>query len=66
MINFCNDTCEIGLVLLKIVKQPVFRHNNWSYQVMKAINDKAKQLKTQLLEWVLIKGPELFVAIYGK
>jgi hypothetical protein len=33
---------------------------------MKAINDKARQLKTQLLEWVLIKGPELFVAIYGK
>jgi hypothetical protein len=33
---------------------------------MKAIMDKANQLKTQLLEWVLIKGPELFVTIYGK
>jgi hypothetical protein len=32
---------------------------------MKAIIDKARQLKTHLLEWVLIKGPELFVAIYG-
>jgi len=32
---------------------------------MKAINGKAKQLKTHLLEWVLVKGPELFVAIYG-
>lgn len=35
-------------------------------KVMKAINDKAKLLKTHLLEWVLIKGPELFVTIYGK
>jgi hypothetical protein len=33
---------------------------------MKAINEKAKLIKTQLLEWVLIKGPELFVTIYGK
>jgi hypothetical protein len=33
---------------------------------MKAINDRARQLKTHLLEWVLVKGPELFVAIYGK
>jgi hypothetical protein len=33
---------------------------------MKAINETARLLKTQLLEWVLIKGPELFVTIYGK
>lgn len=33
---------------------------------MKAINETARHLKTQLLEWVLIKGPELFVTIYGK
>ncbi|MDB5141371.1 MAG: hypothetical protein JWQ66_84 [Mucilaginibacter sp.] len=33
---------------------------------MKVINDTARHLKTQLLEWVLIKGPELFVTIYGK
>lgn len=33
---------------------------------MKVINEKARQLKTHLLEWVLIKGPELFVTIYGK
>jgi hypothetical protein len=33
---------------------------------MKVINDTARHLKTQLLELVLIKGPELFVTIYGK
>lgn len=33
---------------------------------MKAINERAKFIKSQILEWVLIKGPELFVTIYGK
>jgi len=33
---------------------------------MKAIKEQANHFKTQLLEWVLIKGPELFIAIYGK
>lgn len=33
---------------------------------MKTINDKANHIKSQILEWVLIKGPELFIAIYGK
>jgi hypothetical protein len=33
---------------------------------MKAINERAKHIKAQLLDWVLIKGPELFITIYGK
>jgi len=33
---------------------------------MKAINEAANHLKTQLLDWVFIKGPELFITIYGK
>ncbi|HVW14807.1 MAG TPA: hypothetical protein VHB54_13310 [Mucilaginibacter sp.] len=33
---------------------------------MKTINEKANHLRAHLLEWVLVKGPELFIAIYGK
>jgi len=33
---------------------------------MKAITDTARHIKTQIVEWVLIKGPELFITIYGK
>jgi hypothetical protein len=33
---------------------------------MKAIHNTAQHIKTQLLEWVFIKGPELFITIYGK
>jgi hypothetical protein len=56
----------LGLNLLKIVKQPVSGITIEIKKIMKAINDRARQLKTHLLEWVLIKGPELFVTIYGK
>ncbi|MDB5137189.1 MAG: hypothetical protein JWP37_3792 [Mucilaginibacter sp.] len=33
---------------------------------MKVITETAKHLKTQIVEWLFIKGPELFVTIYGK
>jgi hypothetical protein len=58
----------MGLFLLKIVKR---RYSGTTIEqfgadtTMKKINEKANHLKTQLLEWVLIKGPELFIAIYG-
>lgn len=33
---------------------------------MKHLTEKAKFLQSQIVDWLLIKGPELFVAIYGK
>ena len=33
---------------------------------MKAIQHTTKHLKAQLWDWVFIKGPELFITIYGK
>ena len=33
---------------------------------MKAIKEQSKHLRAQLLDWVLIKGPQLFIALYGK
>jgi hypothetical protein len=33
---------------------------------MKAINDTTAHLRTQIVEWFFVKGPELFVTIYGK
>ena len=33
---------------------------------MKQFAEKTKHLQSQIVEWVFYKGPELFVAIYGK
>jgi hypothetical protein len=33
---------------------------------MKHLTEKAKQLQSQIVEWVFFKGPELFITIYGK
>jgi hypothetical protein len=33
---------------------------------MKNLNEKTKFLQSQIVEWLFVKGPELFVAIYGK
>ncbi|MBB5396372.1 hypothetical protein HDC91_002421 [Mucilaginibacter sp. AK015] len=33
---------------------------------MKQIVKKRKHIHSHIVEWVLFKGPELFVTIYGK
>jgi len=33
---------------------------------MKHLSEKTIYLQNQILDWVLIKGPELFIAIYGR
>jgi len=33
---------------------------------MKNLTEAAKFIQSQLVDWVLIKGPELFITIYGK
>jgi hypothetical protein len=33
---------------------------------MKQLTEKTKFLQTQLVDWLFFKGPELFIAIYGK
>jgi hypothetical protein len=33
---------------------------------MKHLTEKTKYLQSQIVDWVLFKGPELFIAIYGK
>jgi len=33
---------------------------------MKNLTVKTKFLQSQLVEWLFVKGPELFIAIYGK
>lgn len=55
---------------LKFVMQSQRMHLGIAFEylnlLMKTITDTAKHIKTQLVDWVLIKGPELFIAIYGK
>jgi len=34
-------------------------------QVMKRLSQKTKQIQSTLVEWVLFKGPELFVSLYS-
>jgi len=36
------------------------------YSTMKHLTAKTKFLQRQIFEWVLFKGPELFITIYGK
>ena len=33
---------------------------------MKHLTEKSKYLQSQLVEWLLFKGPELFISLYGK
>ncbi len=33
---------------------------------MKHLTEKTKNLQTHFVEWFFVKGPELFVSIYGK
>jgi hypothetical protein len=33
---------------------------------MKHLTEKTKYLQSQVWDWLFVKGPELFVAIYGK
>jgi hypothetical protein len=33
---------------------------------MKNITQKSKQLHSAIVDWLLFKGPELFITIYGK
>jgi hypothetical protein len=33
---------------------------------MKNITEKTKYIQSHIVDWVFIKGPELFVTIYGK
>jgi len=33
---------------------------------MKHLSQKTKQLQSHLVEWLFIKGPELFISLYGK
>lgn len=35
-------------------------------EVMRQLTEKTKYLQTHIVEWVFVKGPELFVSIYGK
>jgi len=33
---------------------------------MKNLTETAKHIQSHILDWVLFKGPELFITIYGK
>ncbi len=33
---------------------------------MKQLTDTTRFFQSQIVEWLFIKGPELFMAIYGK
>ncbi|MFI5160049.1 MAG: hypothetical protein ACHQHN_02175 [Sphingobacteriales bacterium] len=69
MINYRNNPVTIKLIFVLQVEyvingiaiEYIFISTN-----MKAIQDTAKHIKTQLWDWVFIKGPELFITIYGK
>lgn len=41
------------------------RHKVCKYRGMKQIVEKRKHIHSRIVEWVLFKGPELFVTLYS-
>lgn len=54
------------IIFVQAKAKMVIRHGICIYHSTMKHIAYHKQLKNTFIEWMLIKGPELFIAIYGK